>query len=237
MKHKNLNTNWKADPDSPEAKVSKVENGIRVSFRLNASGFEHIDEGEKGTLEFQDVNKYRLGAPKDEGALKRQFPNHQDQWPRGEFYELKNSNWQKSFPDDEVLVNPSIKNKGLRHFILFLKDETFECIAKDFEFSFDHSVADELFDKYPKGYLSHYLSMFTTYFDTPSTINFRAYTDLYIQMESFKELEGVREEIKKIKNNNDLHLFLKLANRSGTKGFGLKQLKEMIKVIEGFKGR
>jgi hypothetical protein len=237
MKHKKLNTNWSADSNASRPEISEEENEIKLTFNLNSSAYEHIDEGEKGTLEFHDVYKYRLGALNDEGYLKGQFRNRNDQLPWGEFYELKNSNWQKNFPDDEVLVNPSVKPKGLRHFILFLEDATFECIAKDYEFNFDHSVAEELYDKYPKGYLSHYLSMFSRTFDTPSTNNFKAYTDLYLQMESLKELKGVQEEIKKIKSNNDLHLFLKLANRSGIETFGLKQLNEMIKVIEGFKGR
>ncbi|PWD99698.1 hypothetical protein [Marinilabilia rubra] len=236
MKYKKLNTNWKAEPNSPRPEIMEEEDGIRLTFDLNSLDFEHIDEGEKGTLEFKDVCKYRLGTTEEE-FHKGQFKNSNDQLPLGEFYELKNSKWEKNFPDDEVLINPSVKTKGLRHFILFLKDETFECIAKDFEFSFDHSVANELFGKYPKGYLSHYLGMFVSNFDAPTTNNFKAYTDLYIQMESLKELEGVKGEIKKIKNNNDLPLFLKLANQTGIEGFGMKQLNEMIKVIEGYKGR
>jgi len=112
--------------------------------------------------------------------------------PWGEFYELTDSHWNKDFPDDKIILNDSIDKKGLRHFIFFFKDETFECIATDFSFSYENSISDMLDEKYPKGYLSHYLAMFTSNFDTPSVYNYETYNDLYIQMEGKKEFKEVR---------------------------------------------
>jgi hypothetical protein len=61
------------------------------------------------------------------------------------------------------------------------------------------------------------------------------YTDLYLQMQSKKEFAEVQKEVRDIKANNDLANYLKIANYLGIERFGMKQLKELIKVIETFK--
>ncbi|MGB6034834.1 MAG: hypothetical protein WBG42_01105, partial [Cryomorphaceae bacterium] len=65
--------------------------------------------------------------------------------------------------------------------------------------------------------------------------NFRIYTDLYIQMQGKKEFVDLKAELKNIKKNNDLSLYLKFANSLDVLGFGKKQLDEMVVVIEKFK--
>jgi hypothetical protein len=54
-------------------------------------------------------------------------------------------------------------------------------------------------------------------------------------MESKKELANLKAELIKIKQNNDLQLYLKFANRFGLPNFSMQQLNEMIKVIEQYK--
>ncbi len=235
MKYDQLNKNWNADPNSPMPEVSRMEDGVSLSFYLNAYLYDHIDEEAKGAIEFYNVHKYRLGPTNDEGYYRGQFRYTNKQLPWGEFYELTNSQWQKDFPNDEVMVDDSMNKKKLRHFLFFFKDETFECLANDYSYSYLNSVSDLLYEQYPKGYLSHYLSMFTSNFDAPTTENFKTYIELYIQMESVNELVGVKAEIKTIKENQDLDLFLKLANESEMENFGKDQLNEMIKVIENYK--
>ena len=61
------------------------------------------------------------------------------------------------------------------------------------------------------------------------------YTDLYLQMQSKKEFAEVQKEVKSIKANNDLDSYLKIANYFGIERFEMKQLKDMIKVIETYK--
>jgi len=90
-------------------------------------------------------------------------------------------------------------------------------------------------EKYPKGYFRHYLVMFFQTFDTPAIERYEIYNDLYIQMESKKEFNGVKSEIKAIKSNNDMDLFLKFANRIGNVYFKREHLNAMIKTIENYK--
>jgi hypothetical protein len=235
MKYTKLNKNWNAEPNAPEPKISSIENGIELSFLLNASVYEHIDDGEIGSLEFQNVYAYRMDSTSKEGYLQKQFRFKNDQLPWGEFYELSNSKWSGDFPDDKIVLDESIDKKDIRHFILFLPNNIFECFATAYRFEYKNNLAEILEEKYPKGYLNHYLAMFASQFDKPSIDNFRMYTDLYIQMESKKEFSDLKNELKNIKKNNDLNLYLKYANDIEIANFGNKQLNDMIKVIETYK--
>ena len=55
-------------------------------------------------------------------------------------------------------------------------------------------------------------------------------------MEGKKELAGLKAELKTIQANNDSRFILKQINNFELQGFGSKQLDEMVKVIEGYKG-
>jgi len=229
-----LNKNWGADPDSPKPELWSGDGTVKLTFFLNSLVYDHIDEGEKGMLEFTSVYAYRLGPRNDEGYYKEQLGNKNNQAPGGEFYELIGSQWYKDFPEDKIIVNEKIPKNELGHFILFLKDETFECIATDFHFSYLNSVSEPMEEKYPKGYFRHYLVMFFQTFDTPTIERYEIYNDLYIQMESKKEFNGVKSEIKAIKSNKDMDLFLKFANRIGNVYFKREHLNAMIKTIENY---
>ncbi|MDD4745752.1 MAG: hypothetical protein RBR35_04545 [Salinivirgaceae bacterium] len=232
MKHTKLNTNWNADPNNPEPTISLIENGIELSFLLDSTAFEHIDKEDMGSLEFQNVFAYRLESTNNEDSSSNQFRFKNDQLPRGAFYELVNSKWDSNFPNDKIVVNESINKKEIRHFVFFLGNTIFECLATDYQFNYKNNLIEILDEKYPKGYLNHYISMFTSQFSKPTIDNFKIYTDLYIQMESKKEFIDLKNELKNIKKNNDLSLYLKFANRFEIIGFGIKQLNDMIKVIE-----
>jgi len=54
-------------------------------------------------------------------------------------------------------------------------------------------------------------------------------------MESKKEFIDLKNELKNIRKNNDLYLYLKYANDFQLADFGMKQLNDMIKVIENYK--
>ena len=235
MKHIKLNKNWNADPNAPAPEISSIEHGIELSFLLNAAVYEHIDEGEMGSLTFQDVYAYRLVSVTKEAYLQKQFRFTNDLLPWGAFYELPNSKWGSDFPADKIVLDESIDKKDIRHYIFFLTGHIFECLATDFRFEYKNNLIEILEEKYPKGYLNHYLSMFASQFDKPSIENFNMYTDLYIQMESKKEFADLKNELKNIKKNNDLKLYLKYANAIEITNFGTKQLNDMIKVIENYK--
>lgn len=206
-----------------------------MTFLLNPFVYQHIDEGEKGTLAFFGVYAYRSGATNEEGYNRGEFRFKNEQLPWGEFYELADSKCKNDFPDDKVILNDSINQNKLRHFIFFLRDETFECLALDYQFTFMDKVTDALEIKYPKGYLNHYLAMFSAQFDKPTIENYNVYTDLYIQMEGKDEFIDLKKELKNIKMNNDLDAYLKVANYFEIEHFGIEQLNEMIAVIETYR--
>jgi hypothetical protein len=235
MKYTKLNKNWNAESNAPKPVISKTDEGIELTFLLNPLLFEHIDEDDQGTLEFFDVYAYRLGATSNEGYNRGEFRFKNDQLPWGEFYELRGSNWKSNFPDDKQVLHEKFNTNKLRHFIFFLKEETFECMAVDYQYTFIDKISDALEVKYPKGYLNHYLAMFSSQFDKPTIENYKMYTDLYLQMQSKKEFAEVQKEVRNIKANDDLANYLKIANYLGIERFGMKQLKELIKVIETFK--
>ena len=234
MKYIKLNKNWNAQPNVPQPHVTTTDEGIDLTFFLNPLPFQHIDEDDKGTLKFLDVYAYRLGATGEEGYNRGEFRYKNAQLPWGEFYELLGSNWKNDFPDDKQVINEQANKSKLRHFIFFLKEETFECLAIDYQYAFVDIISEALEVKYPKGYLNHYLAMFTSQFDKPTIENYKMYTDLYLQMQSKKEFAEVQKEVKSIKANNDLDSYLKIANYLGMERFEMKQLKEMIKVIETY---
>lgn len=235
MKYIKLNKNWNAEPNAPELKISSTENGLELSFLLNSFTYEHIEEGEMGKLTLYEAYAYRLDSTNDEAYLQGRFRYKNDQLPWGEFYEILDSRWDRDFPADKIILNQSVNKKKIRHFIFFLRDCIFECLASDFKFSFIHDTSDILEEKYPKGYLNHYVAMFASVFDKPSVDNFKIYTDLYLQMESKKEFIALKNELANIKKNNDLNLFLKYANDFQLAEFRMKQLNDMIKVIENYK--
>jgi len=231
MKLIKQNKNWKAENSASLPTIEQSEEDIEVSFSLNSTDFPYIDEGETGTIEFNSVYAYRLGSTASncyfQGAIK--------QPTAGDFYELKQSNWEKNNPADAVILDDSIKKSTLKHFVLFLQDHVFECIATDYYFTFNETLTEQLESNYPKAYLNHFFAMFTSNFSIASNENYHIYIDLYLQLEGEKEFLGVKEEIKALRKNNDLDLYIKIVNYFGFENFGKKQLDEFIKVIETFK--
>ncbi|MCZ4408228.1 hypothetical protein O3Q51_05380 [Cryomorphaceae bacterium 1068] len=235
MKYTKLNRNWNADPGAPDLKVSPIDGGIQLSFVLDPKGFEHIDEGEMGKVLLDRVYAYTLDPTDQNVYVDGNFRFQNDQLPWGEFYELPNINW-KDFPEDKKVLDDQIDKKELRHFIFFFRDQIFECLAMDCSFKYDNGLMELLEEKYPKGYLNHYLTMFASQFEKPSRENFRMYTDLYIQMEGKKEFADLKAELQMVKKNSDLGLYLKFGNSLEIFGLGQKQIDEMVREIEKFKG-
>ena len=234
MKCSKLNKNWSIEPNAPNPEISLIDAGIELRFALNHLAFEHIDEGEHGKMVFDQVYAYRVDFTDREAYLRGEYRFKNDEVPWGEFYELRSTRWN-DFPEERIVLDHEINKNDLRHFIFFFRDQIFECLAVDYRFEYNNGLVELLEEKYPKGYLNHYLSMFASQFDKPSGENFRIYTDLYIQMEGKKEFVDLKAELKNIKKNNDLGLYLKFANGLDVLGFGKKQLDEMVKEIEKFK--
>jgi len=131
-----LNHGWNADPVFPDIQIGITGNNLTLSFYMNAYEFENYDEGDTGILTFYNFFQYRVGPPNDEGFYnfnQSRYKKYGVNW--GEFYLVKNSDWQTNFPDP-IKVNPDadIDIYNINHYLFYMKDETFECIAENWRF-------------------------------------------------------------------------------------------------------
>ena len=117
MKNEKLNENWSAALDSPSPVVLDVQDGIGLSFYLNSLVFDHIEEGTRGSIEFYQVHKYYFGDLSEEGSVYNLFKNDSKEFPAGEFYEVKDSDWKENFPHTEWVLNENVDNVELKHFV------------------------------------------------------------------------------------------------------------------------
>lgn len=124
-----LNNDWNAEPNAPDPRVRVSDSEVRLSFLLNPFAYE-ADEDEVGYLTFEDCFLWRLGSTNDEGWYSGQcrYSRSAPEW--GYFYEL--------LGDDELRMAPndwhSQAGSGNRHFMFYLRDATFECIAAEWRF-------------------------------------------------------------------------------------------------------
>lgn len=128
-----LNNGWNAEPNAPLPQVRVEGTDVVLSFRLKDFQFRQYNNGDIGTLRFARCTRYRLGSTNDEGWYLGQcrFRGIAPAW--GEFYEVTGDLRLSACPEDWVQVGLS---KGhSRHFLFYLRDETFECDADDWKLS------------------------------------------------------------------------------------------------------
>lgn len=136
---KQLNHGWNAEPNAP-APVTRLDGSdLVLQFYLNPFKFEQFEEGDVGFLRFHDCLRYRLGSTNDEGWYRGQCRYSRSAPAWGEFYELTGDDPQLDQPTDWVTTNGH--PDPARHFLFYLRDETFECIASDWSFDPDPSNA------------------------------------------------------------------------------------------------
>jgi len=123
-----LNHGWNAEPNAPHPSVALDNGSVKLTFYVNAFQFESFDEDEVATLTFSNVHKYRMGPTNDEGWYRGQcrFSKIAPQW--GEFYEIIGDTMMNKSPNDWIEVSGTTKDDQ-KHYLFYLKDETFECIA------------------------------------------------------------------------------------------------------------
>ncbi len=128
---KRLNDGWNAEPNAPYPQVEVSGFWIRLTFFLNPWAYE-AKEGEKGCLAFRHCSKWRLGATNDEGWYLGQCRYSKAAPAWGEFYELLGEDDQQLSPADWHELGPLTSKQ--RHFLFYLRDETFECFATEWMF-------------------------------------------------------------------------------------------------------
>jgi hypothetical protein len=134
MRWTKLNTTFDADPNAPEPRVAVSGDTVQVRFFLNSFIWDDVADDDEAELTFIDVIKYRIGSTNDEGFYRGQcrFSTTGIEW--GNFYHLDESNWQNSFPTDAVIISDPQSMSAPKHYLFYFRDETFECIARRYEF-------------------------------------------------------------------------------------------------------
>ena len=128
---KRLNVDWNAEPNAPHEEVTVSGTTVRLTFFLNPWAYV-AGEDEKGCLTFEQCSMWRLGATNDEGwyAGQCRYGKAAPTW--GEFYELLGDDDQRLASTDWNELAPTGSQK--RHFLFYLRDNTFECFAADWRF-------------------------------------------------------------------------------------------------------
>jgi hypothetical protein len=121
-----LNNDWNAEPNAPDPHIEMDGEDILLHFEMNPFKFSEFEEGDVGTLRFVRCDRYRLGSTNDEGWYQGQcrFSGVAPAW--GEFYLIEGCNTELG-PTDWTILRK--RDKPLNHFLFYLRDNTFECIA------------------------------------------------------------------------------------------------------------
>ncbi|MEK7725495.1 MAG: hypothetical protein AAB336_14170 [Acidobacteriota bacterium] len=92
-------------------------------------------------------------------------------------------------------------------------------------------------DKYPQGFIDHYLAMYSLHRSGLSNQDFRDQNELYIECEGQEEFQGLIDEIVLAEKQEDLSWFLKSAISNGIDNIDLNKLKQMFEAIKHFNVR
>jgi len=125
-----LNDDWNAEPNAPNPVLRFAGKTVVLEFTANPWQFPRFAEEQRVRLIFPNARRYRLGSTNDEGWYRGQcrFSGIAPAW--GEFYELT-GDLKLGEVNDWRLVDPD-QPPG-RHFLFYLRDETFECEADDWQ--------------------------------------------------------------------------------------------------------
>ena len=228
MRYEKLNNRWNAKPNSPNLSIDVEDNCAELTFDLNPFKFNYIDEGDKGSLEFQEVYKFFSGSVNDEGYYKGNHRYTNDQLPWGEFYELFDSNWETIFPKSANIISNDVEKSELRHFIFFLKEQEVECLCEDYFFHFKFRDQELFSEKYPNNSFNHYLAMFGLNQSDSSLQNFENQINIYIEFEGKDEFKDLKDEVTQIIKCNDYNWFLKQAITCDIPYINIERLKGMM---------
>jgi hypothetical protein len=146
-----LNEGWNGAPNGDDPKVVIDGKNLFFEFRLNDLMYPQYKNAEKGILRFPNCWRYRLGSTNDEGWYRGQcrFSRLAPAW--GEFYEIKGDLMLDFKGESKLVVEGKIglhlvweplewtmlsnEVNSSRHFLFYLRDQTFECDASAWDFS------------------------------------------------------------------------------------------------------
>jgi hypothetical protein len=99
--------------------------------------YDRFVPDQTGVLTFEDCSRWRLGPTNDEGWWKNQcrYSKIAPEW--GEFYKISGDGDLRIAPRDWHVSMKQFDEKSLRHFLFYFRDNTFECLARDWSFAPD----------------------------------------------------------------------------------------------------
>jgi hypothetical protein len=123
-----LNVDWNAEPNAPDPRVMVDGVDVLLEFLANPYQFPRFAEGQRLRVRFGGAVRYRLGETNDEGWYRGQcrFSGIAPAW--GEFYELAGDLKLEQVTGGWIELSPRAEGPA-RHFLFYLRDETFECTA------------------------------------------------------------------------------------------------------------
>ena len=126
-----LNFGWNAEPNAPDPRVTVHGDVVRLVFTLNPFAYEAKTD-EAARLTFRDCSRWRLGSTNDEGWRRGQcrYSGVAPAW--GEFYALQGADDRLPEPSDWHALGPASSDES--HFLFYLRDDTFECFAREWSF-------------------------------------------------------------------------------------------------------
>jgi hypothetical protein len=139
MNYSRLNTDWNAEPNAPQVKISIDGTTITLEFFLNYFMYEKFKEGDKCMLKFKNCHKYSSNGMNDEGYYRGQYRYKYTELPWGEFYKL-DTDWEVDFPAEHIVLSAPANTHQLNHYIFFFRDNTFECVAESYELEFLRAI-------------------------------------------------------------------------------------------------
>ena len=127
-----LNDTWNAEPNDPAPRVKVDGSEVTLQFYLNPWAYDAAPD-EQGQLTFTRCSEWRLGGTNDEGWYGGQcrYSGVAPSW--GEFYEIVGPDPVAHSPTDWKTNDRVVRGK--RHFLFYLRDETFECFADEWDFT------------------------------------------------------------------------------------------------------
>lgn len=129
LEFRRLNHGWNAEPNAPSPKVDASANEVSLRFEFNHMQFPRFEPEGFGVLTFPGCTRWRLGSTNDEGWYRGQcrYSGLAPAW--GEFYEIVGDDPARDLPIDWRVLEAD--RPDARHFLFYLRDETFECMARD----------------------------------------------------------------------------------------------------------
>ena len=124
-----LNDGWNAEPNAPHPRISIAGSDLLLHFFVDPHQYKQFAEDDRGAIRFFACSRFRLGPTNDEGWYRGQcrYGKAAPKW--GEFYEVSRADIQ--FSDWQTATATA---SASRHFLFYFRDETFECIAADWQF-------------------------------------------------------------------------------------------------------